>query len=416
MDKHRPIDKRHLSLILSERLPDSNWDSFSPIDWELIVHLAQEEGVAPLLYWRLSQADKVKLLPETLHASLRAMYFSTRMNNEQIVRELQSLASSFEQAGIPVVVLKGACFTLTIYPDVGLRPMVDLDLLVPAPKYSEALGIARTLGYEAALPEASPGLDALLNHAVCLKKRATPFTTLELHTALVAGGSFTHAVPVDWFWGQTEPLQGLSSERDSAPLHMLTPTAQVLYACAHAMLQHGGRNTSLRWLYDLDRLIRVYAEQEHIDWDLLRSQAQSFEWSSAVSVALSQVIGYFDTPVPPKLLAELSKHADRNTQRVTTMQTQPATHTLEEYQKLQSLDWYGRIKLVLALIAPNPAYMRWRYGLKSYWALPAWYLYRWWGIFKDGGRTIYLFIRNRRTDKGLAAPAKKSASSSYDFS
>jgi hypothetical protein len=44
--------------------------------------------------------------------------------------------------------------------------------------------------------------------------------------------------------------------------------------------------------------------------------------------------------------------------------------------------------LILALIAPSPAYMRWRYGLHSAWALPAYYLYRWWGIFKDAIQTV----------------------------
>jgi hypothetical protein len=360
----------------------------SPAEWDLLVQEAQAEGVAPLLYRALSRSGGIACLPKPVAARLRAMYFGTRMNNQQVLRELERLAGRLDQAGIPVVALKGACFALTIYPDIGLRPMVDLDLLVPVSRASAALQIARGSGYVEALPEASPGLDGLLNHAVCLRKTALPYTTLELHTTLVAEGSFTHAVPVDWFWSQTEPLPGMHPDRKINNLLMLTPTAQVLYACAHAMLQHGGRNTSLRWLYDLDRLIRVYAERERLDWDLLLSQARRFEWGSAASAALSEVVDTFDTPVPQKVLDDLSRHADRNTERVAALQKPPATHTLEEYQKWKALSWRGRIRLVLALIAPSPAYMRWRYGLRSAWALPAYYLYRWWGIFKDAIRTV----------------------------
>jgi len=187
---------------------------------------------------------------------------------------------------------------------------------------------------------------------------------------------------------------------------MLTPTAQVLYASAHAMLQHGGRNTSLRWLYDLDRLFRVYPER--IDWNLLLSQARIFEWSSAVSAALSQTVALFGTPIPQKVLADLSKHSDRNMKRVATMQNQPATHTLEEYQKLKSLNGYGRFKLVLALIAPGPAYMRWRYGLKTSWVLPAWYLFRWWGIFKDAVQTVIELMQKSRPGIHLDGSPDKS--------
>jgi hypothetical protein len=245
------------------------------------------------------------------------------------------------------------------------------------------------------LPEASPGLDALLNHAVCLTKSAAPSTTLELHGTLVAAeGSFTHAVPVDWFWGQTEGLGAVSSEEDAAPVYALTPTAQLLYACAHAMLQHGGRYTSLRWLYDIDRLISVYGER--IDWDLLLRQARRFEWGSAVSVALNQARAYFGTPVPGNILEPLAGELDRNRERVNALQAPPLTHTFEEYQKLKSLDWYARLRLARALVAPTPAYMRVRYGLRSDWALPVWYLIRWWGIGKDALKTALLIAQGAR--------------------
>ena len=385
------IDNRTLSLIISGRAQELDYDSFSPADWDLLVRRAQAEGVGPLVYWVLSRSGKLSSSPEPVHNSLRAMYFSVKLNNQEIIHELEILTRHFDHVSIPVVVLKGASFALTIYPDIGLRPMVDLDLLVPAAKGSEAVRIAKSLGYVDALPEASLGLGELLSHAVCLKKIAVPFTTLELHHSLVADGSFTFAVPVDWFWGQTETIEAFSSERRIEKLRMLTPTAQVLYASAHAMLQHGGRNTTLRWLYDLDRLIRFYAGR--MDWELLLSQAQTFEWSSSVSAALSQTVACFDTPIPQKVLDDISRHSDRNTKRVATLQHQPATHMLEEYQKLKSLNGYGRIRLILALIAPSPAYMRWRYGLKTSWALPAYYLYRWWGILKDAMMTVLLFVR-----------------------
>jgi len=384
------MDRSTLSRIISGRAGELNPhpDGFSPAEWEILAREAQTEGIAPLLYRALWRSGAIASLPKPVGNRLRAMYFGTRLNNEQVIRELQALTGLYDQAGIPVVALKGACFALTIYPDLGLRPMVDLDLLVPASKASEALQIARGSGYVEALPEASPGLDGLLDHAVCLQKTTRPYTTLEIHSTLVAGSSFAHAVPVDWFWSQTEPMTGMYLNSSIDNLLMLTPTAQVLYACAHAMLQHGGRNTSLRWLYDLDRLIQVYAEQERLDWDLLLSQARLFEWGSAASAALSEVVKLFDTPVPRTVLDALSGRSDRNTERVRTLQDGPVTHTLEEYQKLKALNWRGQIRLTLALIAPSPAYMRWRYGLQSSRALPAWYLYRWWGILKDAIRTV----------------------------
>jgi len=355
---------------------------------------AQVEGVGPLLYWALTRLGKIPRLPQVIANCLRAMYFSTRMNNEQIMQELVTLTQQFDEAGISVVALKGICLALTIYPDLGLRPMVDLDLLIPDSAWADATLIAKRSGYVEAVPEAFPGLDALLDHALGLKKRATPFITLELHKTLVAGQSFNHSVPVDWFWRQTEPISGMYSTRVIPHLLMLTPTAQLLYACAHAMLQHGGRETSLRWLYDLDRLIHVYAGR--VDWELLLLQARHFAWGSAVCAALLEAVNLFDTPVPAHVLEDLSGQADRNTQQVATLQEWPATHTVEEYQKLKSLHGMARLKLVLALAIPGPAYMRWRYEMKSDWALPGYYVYRWWGILKDGVQTILHLIQKSR--------------------
>ncbi|MBI5965733.1 MAG: nucleotidyltransferase family protein [Chloroflexi bacterium] len=384
------IDNHTLSLISTGRLEGLDWKSFSTAYWDLLIAKAHAEGVAPLVYWTLSKSGKFSSLPESARNSLRAMYSATWMHNQRIFKELETLSHLFHQADIPVVVLKGACFALTIYPDIGLRPMGDLDILVPKAKLVDAVQIAKTLGYEDALPEATPGLRDLLNHEICLQKMGEHSITLEIHHSLVADKSFVYSVPVDWFWTQTELLEP-SSRKKIENLCMLTPTAQVLYAASHAMLQHGGKNTPLRWFHDLDLLIRVYGER--IDWDLLLRQAKIFEWGSALDAALSQSNEYFNTPIPEDVRINLWKNSDRHQQLIALLRNKPATHILEEQQKLLTLNWYGRFRLMLALIVPAPAYMRWRYQLKTSWVLPAYYLIRWWGILKDAFRTLYLLVR-----------------------
>jgi hypothetical protein len=284
------VNNHLLAEILSDESHDALLDSFSPDDWELIVRHAQAEGVASLLYWKLIQSEKVHLVPDVLRDSLRALYYSLRMNNGELVKESNALAGRFARAGIPVIALKGICFALTIYPDPALRPMGDIDLLVPASRFHDAMQIAKGAGYIELVPEAFPGTDDLLSHAIGLQKQTSPFTVLELHSSLVAQKGFAYAVPMDWFWTQTEAMPRVEN------LLMLTPTAQVLYASAHAMLQHGARDVSLRWFYDIDCLIRTYAKR--MDWDVLLSQAGKFQWRSAVSAAFSQTINFFDTPIP----------------------------------------------------------------------------------------------------------------------
>jgi hypothetical protein len=404
-----PLDRRLLARLLSEQETGLEWESFSPEDWSEIVSLSEVEGVGPQLYWVLSKSEKISYLPQSCRDRLRAMYVATRLNNEQILRELENLTSLFEQAEIPVVALKGICFALTIYPDIGLRPMGDLDLLVPASSFADAVRIAKAAGYNQSFPEAAPGLDELLSHAVCFVKMGLPYTTLEIHHTLVGVDVFQYAVPMSWFWTQIEYLDEHLTEYSLQPLHQLTPTAQLLYGCAHAMLQHGGRITSLRWMYDLDRLVRVNAPR--LKWDLLLSQALKFEWSSAVSAALSQLIELFDSPIPKFVLDDLAMSSDRNKERVIEMQVPPATHTLEEYQKFKALNTAGRLRLFVALVIPTPAYIRWRYKLKTNWALPGWYIHRWWRIFKDVMLTVRLWSPNTGVNGVLDKSPGKNESS-----
>jgi len=73
------------------------------------------------------------------------MYSSAWMQNQKIFKNLSS-SRLFDQAEIPIVVLKGACFALTIYPDIGLRPM-GIWIYCPQSKISQAVQIAKMTGY-----------------------------------------------------------------------------------------------------------------------------------------------------------------------------------------------------------------------------------------------------------------------------
>lgn len=387
-------DLKHiLAHFISGQTQTIDWDSLSSDQQKSLIALSRQEGLGPLLYWRLSNAGQLSSLPADIRDDLRAMYVRTWMQNRQMFTELEGIAAAFEQAGIPVVLLKGACFALTLYEDIGLRPMGDLDILVPKEKFSRALQVVQAQGYENLLPDAAPGLRELLNHEVFLQKQGMSFA-LEVHHSLVADKTYAYAVPVDWFWQHVEPfITRAQGEMRFNALQMLSPEAQLLYAASHAMLQHGGQKSPLRWFYDIDQLIRHY--QVRLDWDLLIHQARAFEWGSALAAALDKTCRYFDTPLPEGIYSKTTALTDRHQDLVNLKQTRPPTHILLEYQKLKSLDWQGRFRLVLGLAFPTPAYMRWRYGLRNNWLLPAWYLFRWLGILKDAILTLASFVNKR---------------------
>ena len=103
--------------------------TFAPNDWRLLVATAWREGVAPLLYHTLRETGWLANAPPDVQADLRQAYYAITARNLLIYRELSRILAALSP--LPAVVLKGAAVAATLYPNIGLRPMGDLDLLVP---------------------------------------------------------------------------------------------------------------------------------------------------------------------------------------------------------------------------------------------------------------------------------------------
>lgn len=68
------------------------------------------------------------------------------------------------------MVLKSAALANTVYEDIGLRWITDLDLLLPAERLDGALETPSRIGYRDPYPEAAPGLKAMLSLHVHLQR------------------------------------------------------------------------------------------------------------------------------------------------------------------------------------------------------------------------------------------------------
>ena len=55
---------------------------------------------------------------------------ATLAGNMAALQEMERLRGLLEQAGVEVILLKGAAFLDTIYPDLSERSMCDLDFLI----------------------------------------------------------------------------------------------------------------------------------------------------------------------------------------------------------------------------------------------------------------------------------------------
>lgn len=157
----------------------------SGLDWLTLVRQAEFNYTAPLLRYNLAQAGLLAELPSEAQRQLEETSRTWAARHLAYEHEAVRLLTALAAAQVPAIPLKGAALMLGgYYPQPGLRPAVDLDLLVDPAQLAAAERVAETCGY-AVLPgrtQARPRqrLANELNHAA--PRRGPSGLLLELHT------------------------------------------------------------------------------------------------------------------------------------------------------------------------------------------------------------------------------------------
>jgi hypothetical protein len=108
------------------------------VTWNALQERAQAERLAPQLY------DIVRLwhsVPPGVRESLRRVHAETAAHNTLLFRDLADVLYHLATAGVEVILIKGAALSKEVYGNDALRPMADLDLLIPASSVDSAHGV-----------------------------------------------------------------------------------------------------------------------------------------------------------------------------------------------------------------------------------------------------------------------------------
>jgi len=271
-----------------ERLPSNG------LDYRKVLDISARHSIKPLLH---KKTQSLSNLPAEFVKNLADSYNSTLARNMFLWSRLTSILEAFESAGVPVIVLKGIHLSEDYYLDLGLRPMVDIDLLVPKEDSQRAGEILAKLGYS--IP---PNYDATF----ALKYRS--------HIPYVSDHRITHSVEVHWtltqdirfnmklddVWASAE-----SYEIDGIPCKVMSHCRLLPYLCVH-FTHHlhyplGSFRPKLIWLYDIHLLI----SQGRFDWDDIAKTSRADRTGTALYVTLYLTKELLKTNIPDSILDEL---------------------------------------------------------------------------------------------------------------
>lgn len=336
--------------------------------WEALAGLAEEEELAPLLYAALQRQTWA---PVDVMQRLRAAYMRNASRNALLLAELEQALARLAAAGIPALALKGAALTARLYGNIGLRPMVDLDLLVRREDMTMALATLEAAGYRRPHAEPSTGVTLAFENEIVLRRADRIEVALELHWSLFDSPYYQKQLPTLWFW-QTAELAHLGD----TPVHVLGAEGELLHLCGHLALHHHGQG--LLWEHDI---AAVMAQgQQTLDWEELLARAKAFDLVLPLQTLLPRLAADWGVPVPAGILAHLETLAASSAEaRVYAQLTATRRPVLQRFlADLASMpSWGDRLRYAWAHAFPAPAYMRERYGVTGAALLVASYPYRW---------------------------------------
>lgn len=339
------------------------------LDWPGLAAQAEADDLGPLLYERLRHHPALQP-PAPILAHWRRQYTTLGLLNAHLLANLAQLIREMEGAAIPTLVLKGAALTPAVYGNIALRPMRDLDILIPWPAVTRARALLTRLGYHPleVRPFADPS--GLVWHSDTWQRPDSPPVTVEVHWALLDIPLYAQYWPAAPLWARAQPLL-----IEGVPTRMLGPTDQLLHLCAHSMYHHQGAGV---WAaIDIAHVISVY--RSRLDWEGLLLAAEQSGLGLAVRRGLTVAAEQWLAPVPPPTMARLPGL------RVRPWEDWLARAQSSEFLKLirTGLTLPGaalRWRFVGRQLFPERPYMVWRYGIAPDAALGPAYIRRWgWG-------------------------------------
>jgi hypothetical protein len=225
----------------------------------------QGEGLEGLVYSRLQRAG-LPLLP--CADALRPAYRQTAAANMVMLLELRAVLDALGDLRDELLILPGAAL-LPLYPDLGCRPMDDIDLLAARGHLPE---LRRRLR--------AAGLDSPRRHDDVFRGAAL---TLDLHgdalnSDRIRSRRLAGAMDYPALWECCQPAQ-----LDAAEVRTLAPEDALIYSAAHAV-RHG--YSRLTWLIDMALLI-----QGGVDWAVVRGRAARFGLERQMLYALRLLAG-----------------------------------------------------------------------------------------------------------------------------
>ena len=332
------------------------------ISWERVIEKAEWYRASGLLFHHARQLGEDHEPPPWVMGELKRIHDENTTRNMIFRLELTKVLKSLRQAGIPVIVLKGAALLEVVYKNPSLRPMSDLDLLVP----EEYADIAQNMILEFGYHEVGSLEDQEITrrdhrHLPTLSDR-NGLVVFEVHSHIVSRDSPLR-FDISEFWDQAIDVKIAGVE-----VKVLKPEHMLIHLAAHFFLDRRFRSLfALGQLCDISETVRKYSSE--IEWAEFGKQISRYRLDAVVYTAFYLSHRLLSAPIPEAFLTELApinfqyEFADELVKR-RILDTRPLLVTsLVAPQNQYTL--LNLVRNVIRRVIPGKRYLTSRYGTRN---------------------------------------------------
>lgn len=335
----------------AQAITQAELDGFCEADWQEFNELADGHRLGPMLHW-LAQRRKGLAFPQ---AQLSHWQQAAQKASIDVLRKLRELVFIHRQltgAGIPYIALKGAYLSCHAYPAPGLRPMRDLDILVPPEHCVAAFQLlmdagATRIGVFKGDPVAT--FEAGKNHLPPIRSPGGA-SVIEIHSRLFHDdepGVPARALPDlsddPGFWDRAvvEPFGG-------EPVRYTSPADLLLHLIVHAVHDHQFNNGPLV-LSDLAFLV----QRQRIDWPSFWQLAERMGRRQGAILALRLMEAHWGdhgVHYPQGVASRVPEDVLGDAAKLMTLRDFAAREEILREQKLADRTWGEKLRFLLSRV------------------------------------------------------------------
>ncbi len=343
-------------------------------DWNYFYEIAVIHGIASLISGHLQHQQQLQLIPAKVVSGLNQFYLRSLSRNMILYEHFSKVMEVFAAKNIQVIPLKGIYLAETLYKDIGLRQMSDIDLLVKTERAEECIQILSEAGFQESSRHKSEFIKEK-GSAKHLPPMVMDDVMVEIHYRMLIDDS-VHAVDIEEYWQDAKPV----SLHHSAVLS-LSPEHLFQFLCIH--LERHFNEGKIKLYHFVDLIGILDAHQNDFNWQKFIQSCVNNQCKRNVFRILFLLEQYFSASFPEHIRQEALKYGDKPTEFLFEAYLQCSKKDI--YKGVENLNiknlrklkgFKNRIHYIIGDIFPSKSFMVSRYQLKRTGFLYGYYFLR----------------------------------------